>query len=75
MAEAVFLHILKERGLSDKWKVDSAGLGGWHSGNLPDSRARAVLKKHNIEYSNRARQVKIFIYNLLDSNHVNHVLL
>ena len=57
IAEAVFLHLLKERGISHEWKVDSAGLGGWHSGNRPDSRARAVLAKYKIDYNNTARQV------------------
>ncbi|KAJ3650544.1 hypothetical protein Zmor_016634 [Zophobas morio] len=58
IAEAVFLHLLKERGISHEWKVDSAGLGGWHSGNRPDSRARAVLAKYKIDYNNTARQIE-----------------
>jgi low molecular weight phosphotyrosine protein phosphatase len=58
IAEAVFLHIIKERGVSEEWKVDSAGLGGWHSGNMPDPRARATLANHDIQYSNTARQIE-----------------
>ncbi|GJQ78028.1 primo-2 [Trypoxylus dichotomus] len=57
IAEAVFLHLIKEKGIQDKWEVDSAALGGWHVGNLPDQRAMATLHKHNIPYNNRARQI------------------
>ncbi|RZC32247.1 low molecular weight phosphotyrosine protein phosphatase 1-like [Asbolus verrucosus] len=57
IAEAVFQHLIKDRGISDQWRVDSAGLGGWHTGNLADSRARATLAQHNIQYDNRARQI------------------
>lgn len=58
IAEAVFSHIIKERGIEEQWKVDSAALGGWHAGNPPDRRASATLKRHNIEYNGRARQVR-----------------
>lgn len=37
--------------------VDSAAIGPWHAGKLPDHRARKVLAEKNIPYDNRARQV------------------
>lgn len=38
--------------------VDSAGIGGWHAGEPPDRRARAVARRHGIDISGyRARQV------------------
>jgi protein-tyrosine phosphatase len=38
--------------------VDSAGTGGWHAGESPDPRARAVAKRHGIDISGfRARKV------------------
>ncbi|CAH0548816.1 unnamed protein product [Brassicogethes aeneus] len=58
IAEGVFQHLVKERNLGDKWEIDSAGLGGWHSGNRPDSRAMKTMQKYNIEYTNRARQIE-----------------
>lgn len=58
IADAVFLHILKEKGLESKWVVDSAGIGGWHAGSPPDRRAKQILKNHNIEYNGRARQIE-----------------
>ncbi len=37
--------------------VDSAGTGGWHSGELPDPRSIAIARNHGIDISNqRARQ-------------------
>lgn len=37
-AEGVFRDMVKAEGLSDKIKIDSAGTGGWHAGDAPDSR-------------------------------------
>lgn len=64
IADAVFSKLIKDRGIEDQWKVDSAAIGGWHSGSPPDSRATATLKKHNVPYNGRARQVSI-IYECL----------
>ncbi|ENN75093.1 hypothetical protein HUJ04_001231 [Dendroctonus ponderosae] len=58
IADAVFSHLVKERGLADKWKVDSAAIGGWHAGNPPDSRASRTLLNHNVPYNGRARQIE-----------------
>lgn len=65
IADAVFQHLVKEKGVADQWEVDSAAIGGWHVGSLPDFRARNVLKKYNIEYNGRARQVFIFKFSYL----------
>lgn len=58
IAEAVFRKLLKEKGLLDKWLVDSAAIGSWHVGSKPDSRAISVLKQNNIETNHRARQIE-----------------
>jgi protein-tyrosine phosphatase len=40
-------------------EVDSAGTGGWHAGEPPDRRARAVAARHGIDISSlKARQVR-----------------
>ncbi len=57
LAEGVFLHRLSERGLSDRFLVDSCGTGGWHAGDRPDPRSIAVAKQHGIELPGRARRV------------------
>lgn len=57
MAEGIFLHLARQRGLSDRFIVDSAGTGGWHVGKCPDSRAIATAKQYGIELPSLARQV------------------
>lgn len=49
MAEAVCREIIRERGLSDLFRVDSAGTAGYHVGKEPDSRTIKVLTKHGLE--------------------------
>ena len=57
IAEAVFLHAIKERGIEDQWVVDSAALGNWHVGGNPEKRALNVLKSKGIDYKHTVRQV------------------
>lgn len=58
LAEGIFLHKLKQRGLDHRFRIDSAGTGDWHAGELPDPRARAIAAKYGIELPSRARQVQ-----------------
>lgn len=37
--------------------VDSAGIGSWHVGQLPDPRMRACGKRHGYDFNHHARQV------------------
>ncbi|KAK6747153.1 hypothetical protein RB195_000398 [Necator americanus] len=56
IAEAVFLSIIKKRGISDQWIVDSAAIIDFHKGKSPDSRTLSTLKKFGItDYEHRAR--------------------
>lgn len=57
MAEGIFIKLLKEEGLTDQFVVESAGTGGWHTGELPDSRMRQTAQGHGIQLVSRARQV------------------
>ena len=56
-AEGVFLHLLKQRGLSERCVVDSAGTGGWHVGNPADRRMQAAANRRGIDLPSRARQI------------------
>ena len=58
-AEGVFLHLLNERGLSDRFVVDSAGTGGWHTGNPADRRMQAAAARRAIQLLSRARQISL----------------
>lgn len=35
-AEGIFQHLVDERGLADQFMIDSAAIGPWHIGDLPD---------------------------------------
>ena len=56
-AEGVFLHLLAQEGLEDRFVVDSAGTGGWHAGQPADRRMRAAAERRGIHLPSRARQL------------------
>lgn len=58
LAECVFLHKINQRGVADRFMVDSAGTGGWHAGEPADARMRTVASAHGITINGRARQVR-----------------
>jgi protein-tyrosine phosphatase len=57
VAEGVFLHLARAKGLAARFEVDSAGTGGWHSGERPDPRSLALAERKGIHLPSRARQV------------------
>jgi protein-tyrosine phosphatase len=59
LAEGVFLHLANQRGLADRFTVDSCGTGAWHAGEEPDRRSIAVAKKHGITLPSIARQLRV----------------
>lgn len=56
LAEGIFIHLARERGVLDRFRVDSCGTGGWHAGNRADPRSIAVAAKHGIELASIARK-------------------
>ncbi len=56
-AEGVMRHLLEREGLAGRVELESAGTGGWHVGNPPDSRATAAARERGIALDGRARQV------------------
>ncbi|XP_077978416.1 low molecular weight phosphotyrosine protein phosphatase-like isoform X3 [Glandiceps talaboti] len=74
-AEAVFTHIVKEKGLADDWTIDSCGTADYHIGGPPDERAVACLGKHSIPVNHACRQLTRedfsnfqYIFGMDDSN-------
>ena len=47
IAETVFNKVLDERGIADRWTVDSAGTGEWNIGDPPDPRAQKTLRQES----------------------------
>ena len=56
-AEGVFLEILRENQALERYTVDSAGTGGYHIGELPDSRMRVHARQRGLELVHHCRQV------------------
>jgi protein-tyrosine phosphatase len=57
-AEGVFRALLAANGLAETVTVDSAGTGGWHVGEPPDSRSREAALRRGVDIGyQRARQV------------------
>lgn len=57
LAEGVFIHLATNRGVRARFRVDSAGTGGWHAGDRPDTRSVAVATKHGVDLPGRARKL------------------
>lgn len=55
-AHAVMQHLVEEKGLTENYEIDSAGIGNWHVGQLPDSRMRAQGAKRGYKVDHHARQ-------------------
>ncbi|CAO1425659.1 unnamed protein product [Diamesa serratosioi] len=58
IAEAVFTSIVARENLTEKYRIDSAAVGAWHVGKTPDPRAIETMKKHDLPYNSKARQIK-----------------
>ena len=57
LAEGIFLHRARERGIVDRFDVDSCGTGAWHVGERADPRSLAVAARYGIELPSIARQL------------------
>ncbi|HYF57468.1 MAG TPA: low molecular weight protein-tyrosine-phosphatase, partial [Burkholderiaceae bacterium] len=67
MAEGVFRHMVRQAGLDDVVKVDSAGTHAFHAGEAPDRRAQTTAAKRGYDISDlRARQVVDTDYDAYD---------
>ncbi|MCA9302996.1 MAG: low molecular weight phosphotyrosine protein phosphatase [Phycisphaerales bacterium] len=58
LAEAIFIHMINERGIANRFIVDSCGTGGWHEGNPADPRSIQVGVKNGIRVESIARQFR-----------------
>lgn len=58
MAEEIFRQKTKEKGVEKKFDIDSAGIGNYHTGDLPDPRMRVFASKRGYELTHHARQIQ-----------------
>lgn len=55
-AHAVMQQMVDSQGLADQFVIDSAGIGGWHVGQLPDKRMRQHGARRGYNVDHKARQ-------------------
>ena len=55
-AEGIMKSLVEKEGMSDDFFIDSAAIGSWHIGQLPDSRMRKCGAKHGYRFDSHARQ-------------------
>lgn len=67
MAECVFSYLVKDRkDLSHSYEIDSAGIAGYHTGELPDARMREAAWQRGYKMTSRARQVHSEDFEMFD---------
>ena len=67
MAEGVFRRVAEDAGVANRFEIDSAGMGDWHIGQAPDTRAQAAAQNRGMDISGqRARQVTAADYRRFD---------
>ena len=64
--EGILKKILSDRGVANNFFVDSAGIGDWHVGDLPDIRMRRHGSMHGYFFDSRARQFVIQDFDKFD---------
>ncbi len=57
-AQGVMERLVKDKGVADKFEIDSAGLYGGHAGDLPDHRMRVHAQRRGLNLTHRSRQVR-----------------
>jgi protein-tyrosine phosphatase len=55
-ADGIMHRLVSLQGCSDEFVIDSAGIGSWHVGQLPDRRMRRHGERHGYCFDHRARQ-------------------
>ena len=65
-ADGIMHHLVEARGLTDDFYIDSAGIGSWHVGQLPDYRMRRCGERHGYVFDHRARQFSAADFNRFD---------
>jgi protein-tyrosine phosphatase len=58
LAENLFRHYAQEKGVSEKYQLDSAGTSAFHVGEPPDRRMRKVAQEKGFQYTGRAQQFR-----------------
>ena len=66
-AEGIMKAFVEKAGLGNQFEIDSAGIGSWHVGQLPDSRMRKCGIEHGYQFDSHARQFQKSDFNRFDT--------
>lgn len=65
-ADGIMHAIVEEHDDEARWEIDSAGTGGYHVGDLPDSRMRIHARRRGLELNHICRQVRVADFDEFD---------
>lgn len=57
LAESIFQHLARERGVEAEFEVDSAGTSGYHAGDPPDARSVETARAKGVQVVGASRQL------------------
>jgi protein-tyrosine phosphatase len=57
-AEGVFRNLVEQAGLSNRFEIESHGIGPWHIGEAPDPRAQQTARAHGLRLDCVAQQIR-----------------
>lgn len=57
VAEGLFLHLASDRGVADRFDVDSCGIGHWHIGKCPHDGSTEIAGANGVRLPSLARQL------------------
>lgn len=59
-------HLLEVHNVEHLFEIDSAGIGSWHEGQLPDRRMRQCGALRGYNFNHRARQIRDYDFERFD---------
>ena len=65
-AEGIMKKLVADKQINDKYHIESAGIGGWHVGELPDKRMRKHASLRGFDLNSRAQQFEDSFFNKFD---------
>lgn len=65
-ADGIFRNLVKEKGLENQFKIDSAGLYAGHAGDLPDHRMRIHAQRRGYKLDHISRPVSSSDFDYFD---------
>jgi len=80
LAEAIFIHKIKEKGLETQFSADSCGMANYHIGHSPDTRTIRNAIKNGVQMRHLGRQFSSVDFDAfdvilpMDKSNLNNIL-